>query len=116
LATTGDHFADTRSAHVTLSCSVSSGGGFGDVAAMCIANAADSMKGILSKDIIHWIIFGSKTEVNPNLSPEISADSEFSFEPTFKQPSSSSSNQPGLSDQLEIRLSKTVSQFGALSV
>jgi hypothetical protein len=50
---TGDHFADTRSAHVTLSCSVSSGGGFGDVAAMCIANAADSMKGILSKDIIH---------------------------------------------------------------
>jgi hypothetical protein len=52
LATAGDHFANTRSARVTLSCSVSSGGGFGDVTAICIANAADSMKGILNKDII----------------------------------------------------------------
>jgi hypothetical protein len=40
--------------HVTLSCSVSSGGGFGDVMVMCIANAADNMKGILSKNIDNW--------------------------------------------------------------
>lgn len=51
---TGVHFANTRSAHVTLSCSVSSGGGFGDVTEMCIANAADNIKGILSNDIDNW--------------------------------------------------------------
>jgi hypothetical protein len=36
---------------VCLTCSVSSGGGFGGVTVMCMANAADSMKGILNKVI-----------------------------------------------------------------
>ena len=57
LAMAGDRLANMRSTHVTLSFSVSSGGGFGEVTVMCIANAAVNMKGILSKDIITVMIF-----------------------------------------------------------
>lgn len=52
LATAGNQgidFEKKRSAPAGLIFSVSLGGGFGAVATMCKTNAADSVKGILSK-------------------------------------------------------------------